>query len=332
MGDKKTLAKARMELEELYMGIPDESVNLTFQDLADVNLNNQNTKTKSPDQKKMNKMESFSEIVNAQKGRSSPSSSIPSPNLAKLPSLDFNKAIQATMIHNHHDHRGHGHNHDHDHPGDISDSSFTGHSHHHRVSMNDHQRHDHNYGHASVVTQLSPRSLAGDHGGHFNRVSPTGHSAGFSHGMAYDDVSGMSMTSMYQERGGRRRPGIPHSDICTICSTYIYIFKTRCLVCGRVYCRQCVEMGMGEMTEGRKCIQCLGRKFSHRYIERAGKVGCCSWRYPSMMKQAELKWAEKGPRRSGERGYGAAVGSCYPEQRVLPVLPQILQVMSLHLS
>lgn len=34
MGDLKTLAKARMELEELYSGIPDDSVNLTFQDLA----------------------------------------------------------------------------------------------------------------------------------------------------------------------------------------------------------------------------------------------------------------------------------------------------------
>ena len=35
------------------------------------------------------------------------------------------------------------------------------------------------------------------------------------------------------------------------------------------------------------------------YIQRAGKVG-----YPSMVKQAELMWAEKGPRRSGERGSG----------------------------
>ncbi|EEF38431.1 conserved hypothetical protein [Ricinus communis] len=74
-------------------------------------------------------------------------------------------------------------------------------------------------------------------------------------------------------------------------------------VCGRVYCRNCVGIGMGEMSEGRKCIQCLGRRFSQRYIQRAGMVGCCS-RYPSTVKQAELKWAEKGPRRSGDRAYG----------------------------
>jgi len=29
-----------------------------------------------------------------------------------------------------------------------------------------------------------------------------------------------------------------------------------------------------------------------------------SWRYPSTLKQSELKWAEKGPRRSGDNGYG----------------------------
>ena len=32
-----------------------------------------------------------------------------------------------------------------------------------------------------------------------------------------------------------------------------------------------------------------------RYIQRAGKVGCCNWRYHSMVKQAELMWAERGP-------------------------------------
>ena len=37
-------------------------------------------------------------------------------------------------------------------------------------------------------------------------------------------------------------------------------------VCGRVYCSRCVKIGMGEMVEGRKCIECLGLKFSQRYI------------------------------------------------------------------
>ncbi|KAL2238442.1 UNVERIFIED_CONTAM: hypothetical protein Sindi_1035900, partial [Sesamum indicum] len=74
MGDKATLAKAKMELEELYLGVPDESVNLTFQDLAQ---------------------------VRQQKAEKKRPSSSPSPiieksvsPLAKLPSLDFNKALE----------------------------------------------------------------------------------------------------------------------------------------------------------------------------------------------------------------------------------------------
>uniref|UniRef100_J3L8F6 Uncharacterized protein n=1 Tax=Oryza brachyantha TaxID=4533 RepID=J3L8F6_ORYBR len=102
----------------------------------------------------------------------------------------------------------------------------------------------------------------------------------------------------------KRRPGIPHSNICALCSSYVYLFRHRCLVCGRVYCRRCVGAGMGEMTEGRKCIDCLGRRYSHRYIHRAGTKltasGCCTclWGYnpdAQAVKVQELLWAEKGP-------------------------------------
>lgn len=42
--------------------------------------------------------------------------------------------------------------------------------------------------------------------------------------------------------------------------------------------------------------------YLYRYINRAGIVGCCSG-YPGVVKQAELKWAEKGPRKAGERAF-----------------------------
>ncbi|KAI8523449.1 hypothetical protein RHMOL_Rhmol13G0074500 [Rhododendron molle] len=53
--------------------------------------------------------------------------------------------------------------------------------------------------------------------------------------VVYDEMSGISM-SRYPLRGeeGRRRPGIPHSNICTICCDYIFVFRTRCLVYTRV--------------------------------------------------------------------------------------------------
>ncbi|KAK8601373.1 hypothetical protein V6N13_058913 [Hibiscus sabdariffa] len=258
-----TLAKAQLELEELYLGIPDDSVNLTFQDLADMK------QKANPSQSHNN---NSTAMVDTGPKQASP--------LTKLPSLDFSRGLQEI---NHHQQRHLHHKHY------FEDSANFG-SHmemdHHRPRQQDHQ-----YG---ISDQ--PR----------HATSPRAHTD-FRHGiersMAYDDVSVVSMASGYPDRGQRRRPGIPHSNICTICSTYIYIFRHRCLVCGRVYCRQCVCIGMGDMTEGRKCVPCLGRRFSPRYIKRAGKMGCC-WRYPSTVMQAELKWAEKGPRRSGERAEG----------------------------
>ncbi|KAF5727295.1 Extra-large GTP-binding protein 3 [Tripterygium wilfordii] len=243
MGDVETLAKARLELEELYLGVPDDSVNLTFQDLADVKQKPGMKKTTST----MTIMEAIEE-VQTPKHVSSP--------IKKLPSLDFNRALQPSKPHNLHD-------------------GYEDGADHHRRHYDHHDHHHHHHRNHVVESSIG----------------------------AIDDVSGVSMASNFPDRGGRRRPGIAHSNICTICTTYICIFRHRCLVCGRVYCRNCVALGMGDMTEGRKCLDCLGRRFSQRYINKAGKVGCWS-RYPAMVKQAELKWAEKGPRRSGERGYG----------------------------
>lgn len=43
--------------------------------------------------------------------------------------------------------------------------------------------------------------------------------------------------------------------------------------------------------------------WANRYIERAGGIGCCFSSYPKRVRQVELNWADKGPRRSGERAY-----------------------------
>jgi hypothetical protein len=110
--------------------------------------------------------------------------------------------------------------------------------------------------------------------------------------------------------GNYRRQGIPHSNLCALCSGYVHILRHRCLSCGRVYCRRCVGAGMGDMTEGRKCVDCLGRKYSHRYIHKAGRTsstaagllcscGLHGWGRGSGLRAQELLWAEKGaaPRR-----------------------------------
>ncbi|KAK0579806.1 hypothetical protein LWI29_031697 [Acer saccharum] len=273
MGDNKaaTLAKARRELEDLYLGIPDESVNLTFKDFAQI-------KPPSPPQPTSIILEPILDISpsSANKHDSTTTSS-----LHKLPSLDFSKVLRESNQNQNHNH----------------------HYHHHDGGLHqDHRNHHHN--HHEDHRGGGGRAINPEKREEFRRA--------VERSMAYDDVSvmSMSMASGYprdQNKAQRRRPGIPHTNICTICTTYIYIFRHRCLVCGRAYCRDCVGLGMGEMTEGRKCIHCLGRRFSQRYIKRAGNVGCCS-RYPSTVKQAELRWAEKGPRKSGERAYGGGGG------------------------
>lgn len=200
MGNPATLAMARRELEELYMGVPDESVNLTFQDLAEV------TKkvVPSPERRKSISTESIPEGKSNREGQSS---------LNKDPS--FNRGFQACKSpssphHHHHVDK------------DRTDPlrAVSHHRHHHldRQVMGHHHGAGENFcGHAS------PNGS--------RRHSEYRHSVDSS--MAYDNRSQVSMASTispFSERGGRRRPGIPHSNICTICNTYLYIFRHRCLV------------------------------------------------------------------------------------------------------
>ncbi|KAI4967871.1 hypothetical protein ZWY2020_011332 [Hordeum vulgare] len=64
-----------------------------------------------------------------------------------------------------------------------------------------------------------------------------------------------------QQKRPADAPGrLPALQPCTTCSRYVHVFCHPCLVCGRAYCRHCVGAGMGDMTEGRKCLDCLGRK------------------------------------------------------------------------
>ncbi|KAG6738163.1 hypothetical protein POTOM_059725 [Populus tomentosa] len=229
MGDLKTLAKARMELEELYSGIPDDSVNLTFQDLA---IHVKQSKNSPPE--KINTSTTTKEPIQE---ATTPKQASP---LTKLPSLDFNRGLQASKNHQQ--------------PRHLAEGHPLGQSHKHNLQHDD--------------THSPCGNIGSDHHDQSN------------HGHANIGRKGPSKSRFAPERSRE------FDDVC-----------------GRVHCRNCVSIGMGEMTGGRKCIDCLGRRFSQRYVSRAGMVGCCSG-YPSDVKQAELRWAEKGPRRAGERAFG----------------------------
>jgi len=88
-------------LEDLYQGIPDESVNLTFRHLAEVN----NT---------------------SEKKKPSTTTLTPSRSLTKLPSLDFTKGLQGFS--HHHDQHHHVQNFGH---GESSPRGHPGHFNHH---------------------------------------------------------------------------------------------------------------------------------------------------------------------------------------------------------
>ncbi|KAF3454799.1 hypothetical protein FNV43_RR05247 [Rhamnella rubrinervis] len=179
MGDKARLTKAIIQLEELYSGIPDESVDLTFQHLANVK---QNAASISPEKRKtINDMMEAIPEVDTIRGDITP--------MRKLPSLDFSRGLQATNTYNH-----------------SLDGGSSG-----LVPV------------ASRGVQLSTT--------HTSPLSQSGFSQAVEN--SNGDVS-MASNSMYHHHqdhrgGGRRRPGIPHSNICTICSTSVFIFKHRCL-------------------------------------------------------------------------------------------------------
>lgn len=165
---KKTnnVTKPRMELEELYLGVPDESVNLTFQDLA--------------------KLENKVKPLCPEPHASQQVQNSTTPHLIKIPSIEFKTALHAPS-----------------------------------PDSNNFRRHRD----AHVDAVWDPYGRV-DGGGRSPRGRAVGdvESAGYSVG--YDDVS----TASGRNSSRRRRPGIPHSKICTICSNYVYVFRTRCLV------------------------------------------------------------------------------------------------------
>nr|GMD18794.1 Extra-large GTP-binding protein 3 [Ipomoea batatas] len=369
MGELESVAKAKRELEEIYLGVPDDSVNFTFQDFVRQPSFNLSINSLGSDDNKLENEPIYATVH------------------ARLPSLDFKQALKASSS------RYPTRNHNHSHSSCSPQQNLTlqeqlnlpienpvksakNHSHSSRYPQQNHplkeksnlptenpvkstKSHNPNFRSPqqdrplqeksnlpteNPVTSAKSHSYNGHHDDHDTRVHAhqtinarhhhqhrkqilqRGH-GGEAHGNNYatdmhDNVSGQHHTIPYHydtvrrtsemstgsgvsatdtppHQGRRRRPGTPHSKICTLCSTHAYIFRHRCLVCGRVYCRQCVRVGMGDMSEGRKCVECLGRRFSQRYIQRAGQMGCCMG-YPSIVKQQELKWAEKGPKRSGD--------------------------------
>lgn len=241
MGELSTLAKARRELEDLYSGIPDESVNLTFQDFAqlcDQQQQQQQHHHHHPVITTATNAAAAAATTSARK-KSGLSPISEAATLTKLPSLDFNRAFEASNSYSnsrHHQHNNHHHpvkDHFHDSIMDMPNSSMNHYGQHHR--MDDHLEELALHGHGS---RGSKDPYHGNHHGHHRQQQHLGFS---SSSMGFDDISSHTgpvpmdpfqahNASAATAGGGRRRPGIPHSNICTICSVSTYMFRHRCLV------------------------------------------------------------------------------------------------------
>ncbi|KAK2992723.1 hypothetical protein RJ640_025226 [Escallonia rubra] len=177
MGDLSTLAKARRELEDLYLGVPDDSVNLTFQDLAEVKQLHAHHST-SLERKRSGQLNPITEATTPKREKPLP------PNLAKLPSLDFSRGLEATMNHHHQTNTHYHHHHHGEEEGLHASRGGGGLRDHHHASGRDHHRDHH-------AVAYSPRRDVG-----FRHAVETS--------VAFDDVSGMSMASTvnpFQEKG-----------------------------------------------------------------------------------------------------------------------------------
>ncbi|ERN04158.1 hypothetical protein AMTR_s00077p00082450 [Amborella trichopoda] len=184
MGDKATLTKARLELEELYAGVPDDSVNLTFKDLAGIKskLSTENSRKSRTSPESVRRIDGSPEsgqrtdemVGNHWKNdkreliyENSPGDMLKGSSLSKSESLDFMKGLRA------------------------SQGGFEP---------------------PLAYSLASPIRLGLENGRERSSV--------------YDEASAMDS---FSRSPYRKRPGIPHTNICTLCSAYIYMFKHRCL-------------------------------------------------------------------------------------------------------
>lgn len=186
MGDKAALSKARQELEALYLGIPDESVDLTLRDMTSFSLDDVQDRNLSFKNMAINVQQNDTaerKLPNMSPIREGPQENIKADmnSLDKSSSLDFSKALEGTK------------------PLDR------------RVIEDE------------LYRERLARSNAKKNGNALRPVT-------VENSLVYDDASVFSTLSPLGEKGRKRRPGIPHSNICALCSRYIYVFRHRCLV------------------------------------------------------------------------------------------------------
>ncbi|XP_075479811.1 extra-large guanine nucleotide-binding protein 3-like [Primulina tabacum] len=84
-------------------------------------------------------------------------------------------------------------------------------------------------------------------------------------------------------RGGSRGRGCGR---CGKRKNGLFVEMEECMVCGAEYCMKCVLKAMGVMSEGRKCVGCIGNPIDEA---KRGKLGTCSRALARVCGQSEIK-------------------------------------------
>ncbi|KAI5080025.1 hypothetical protein GOP47_0005504 [Adiantum capillus-veneris] len=76
-------------------------------------------------------------------------------------------------------------------------------------------------------------------------------------------------------RAGGSSSRVHPSSQCSACASYTIFFKSRCMVCGRLYCSNCAKEAMDLGSAGRRCkSSCKARLGSGRRFSKSVKSKC----------------------------------------------------------
>jgi hypothetical protein len=201
MGDKATLRLARQELEDLYLGVPDDSVDLTFKDLASSSLPAPATTATAA--ASADGAGQDDELDNKQQ-----------PSLARSSTNIFTYR----PLEDHYDAAAAG-------GGGGGGGALlqlppspaappTARFPHHHDDDDDYDDQQHHYAAAAAVAGTTTGE---------GRRSRRSH-------VADDAAGGRHHRRAAHNSSNYNRPGIPHSNICALCNNYVYLFRHRCLV------------------------------------------------------------------------------------------------------
>ncbi|KAK9691143.1 hypothetical protein RND81_09G178700 [Saponaria officinalis] len=106
-----------------------------------------------------------------------------------------------------------------------------------------------------------------------------------SNDMIYQEDSVYAEDEFSRERPVAQKP--PKRGMCYHCHKgNRFTDKEVCLVCEAKYCRSCILRAMGSMSEGRKCLTCIGYPVDDSKRHRLGR---CSRILKGLLKEEEIK-------------------------------------------